>query len=277
LSQRQENLGLRNLVKTVFNLSLNNLLMLIFAGTCLNIQHMKNILLATLTVLLFCQCKDKSTASNNQPLFSNEVSIQMGTAAASVYKNLLNKEKALNPIARMCAESKGYKKDEWDALNECSWAVEKYQMSRHPTVANRNGGQLLLQVADSLITLTHKADEYYQFVDYIAKSKHLVIRVLRPLACPEYWLIGMGAKKGKTVLPGQPVFNGDKNAFLLSSSSSNRKINCPPAVGYWEVRDGVFYERATQKIKHGIQGLYWYTGGVWLGAAGEKVLEVKVL
>ncbi|MFT6708600.1 MAG: hypothetical protein ACJATF_003462, partial [Flavobacteriales bacterium] len=229
-----------------------------------------------LTILLFSQCKDKSTASNNQPSFPNKVSLRMSTATASVYKNLLNKEKTLNPIARMCAESGGYKKDEWDALNECSWAVEKYQISRHPTVASRTGGQLLVEVGDSLLTLTHKADEYYQFVDYITKSKHLVIRVLRPLACPEYWLIGMGAKKGKTVLSGQPVFNGDKNAFMLSGSSSNRKINCPTAVGYWELKDGVFYERTTQKVKGGVQDLYWYTGGTWLGAAGEKVLEVVV-
>lgn len=274
MSQRQEIVGWLFFVKKVHFFQSVNLLMFIFVQT---FYYMKNILLATVCILLLCQCKDKGTSSNAQSAFPNKVSLHFSKTKSSIYKNLLSKEKTLNPIARMCAESKGYKKDEWDALNECSWAVEKYQMDRHPNVISRSGGQLLIRATDSLITLTHKADEYYQFVDYFSKSKHLVIRVLRPLACPEYWLINVGAKRGKIVLPGEPVFNSDRSAFLLSSSSSNPRISCPTDVGYWELKDGVFYERVSEKMKDGIQGLYWYTGGTWLGVVGEGVLEVGVL
>jgi len=225
---------------------------------------------------LFCQCKDNNTNHKETVSPSEKVNLRISPATAAVYQNLVEREKAMSTIARLCTESKGYRKDEWDALNECSWAVEKYQMSLHPNLVNRTGGQLTLSVTDSSFTLSHKADEYYQFVDFLSDSKHFVIRVLRPLACPEYWLIAIGNKNQKTVLPGEPIFAGDKKSFLLSSSTNSPKLSCPNEITYWSLKNGIFQQTGVHKTKTGFRNLLWYNGNSWVGKAGDKIVQVEI-
>jgi hypothetical protein len=236
---------------------------------------MKSTLFLLVVLLSFVHCREKGgsdPAKDDQDLMST-TDLQIKPTTASVYQNIQNREKALSPVGRLCAESKGYRKDEWDALNECSWAVEKYQMDLHPGIVSRVGGQLTIQLADSSIVLTHQPDEFYQFVSYLSNSKHFVIRVLRPASCPEYWLYDQRTKS-KIILSGEPVFTEDKNSFLVSSSSSNPKLNCPPKLSLWNLQQGAYVEARTMKIKNAIIDLMWYNGNNWVGKQGEDFLEI---
>ncbi|MFK7808979.1 MAG: hypothetical protein AB8F74_14335 [Saprospiraceae bacterium] len=233
---------------------------------------MKNLLLLLLSVFFLCQCADKSATAEGKTI--RKTKLDLKTCAQADYDALIAKEKKRSPIARLCAESKGYRKDEWDALNECSWAVEKHQMNLHPEMVQRKGGQLFLSFADSTHLLTHQADEYYQFVDYLPSSKHFIIRILRPLACPMYWLLNTATNE-KTVLSGEPIFTGDKKSFLLSMSSESDKISCPETISYWSLVNGQFQEHGFLKHDKGVSELLWKEGNSWIGKEGSALVEVS--
>lgn len=234
---------------------------------------MKYILPVFTIIFLFCQCTDLTTTKETDGTSDAKTSLQISSTTRADYESLKKRERIQSPIGRLCAESKGYRKDEWDALNECSWAVEKHQMNLYPKVVSRSGGQLKLFLADSTTTLTHRADEYYQFVEYLPSSNHTVIRVLRPSSCPEYWLINM--KSGvRTVITGHPIFTADKEQFLLSSSSSNGKINCPAVIEHWALKKGVFSKRGKMNHETAIQDLMWENNTSWLGIAGDKIVRI---
>jgi hypothetical protein len=236
---------------------------------------MKNTLYFLVALLSFVQCREKagSAPGTDDPVSISTTDLQIKSTTASVYQNVQNRERVLSPVGRLCAESKGYRKDEWDALNECSWAVEKYEMDLHPGQVRRLGGQLIIQLADSSLVLTHQPDEFYQFVCYLSNSKHFVIRVLRPAACPEYWLYDQRTSS-KTILAGEPIFTADKNSFLVSSSSSNPKLNCPSKLSFWTLQQGAYVETRTMEIKNGIMDLMCYNGNNWVGKQGEGFLEI---
>ena len=229
-------------------------------------------------LFLFCQCADK--AATKTPAASSKTkqpALSISTANNSEYQQLISAELAISPIGRLCAESKGYNIDEWDALNECSWAIEKHQIEQYPELVSRKEDTLLIKTVDKILTLVHnseKTGKYFQFIDYLPESNYFVMKIIQQSSCPEFWLIS--ATNGhKIVLLGRPVFTKAKNAFLLSTALNKEATNCPNSLVFWSLRNGTFKKITEQATPLAVHNLYWEKENVWLGSSGDEVLRIR--
>ncbi len=204
----------------------------------------ENILLLVLS-LFFIGCTSKSSSekvdSDQSSTISKASFLQTKMISLDSYKTATVNSSDISPVDRLCKESKGYNKNEWEGINECSWAVEKFQLEQHSNLVKRSGHQLILELADGPKTFSHSFDEgeprtFYQFKNHHDKANLFCIAKYIENSCPQYLLIQKNNGHTESY-DGLPVFNSNQDAFLLSTASKSIS-SCKNELQYWKITDG---------------------------------------
>lgn len=94
----------------------------------------------------------------------------------------------------LCEDSKGYKADQWEGLNECSWAAELERINAHNDLVSRNQNILTLKTAGGDSSFEHTPDGnngiiYYRFKDYLAATNYFLIEEIINGQCMQSRLV----------------------------------------------------------------------------------------
>lgn len=243
---------------------------------------MKNLLMVSICLILCIGCKDEKASSNQGGIVSNsgDSTAKISSLEPSTYKTALDKSLASTPIDRLCKESKGYNQNEWEGKNACAWAVEKYRIEAQKDLVARKEGVLSLQLDNGALEIEHPMEEgavtkfYYQFNEYIKPANAFCLLAQQIEKCPQYWIIDR--KDGsKTILNGQPIFNAQQDAFVLSTASQQID-GCGNDIAYWKLKNGKFIKTWSQHTSQNITDLVWAKEKTWYGCAkseGQKVVS----
>jgi len=243
---------------------------------------MKNLLIASFCLILFIGCKNEKTASPEakSEIVATDTKSGIANLEPSIYKAALDKSLESMPIDRLCKESKGYNKNEWEGKNACAWAVEKHRIAAHKDLVERkDGGILSLQLDNGAMEIQHPTDDdgaatkfYYQFNNYIKSANAFCVLAQNNDKCPQYWIINR--KDGsKIILNGLPVFNSQQDAFVLSTASRQNN-SCSNNIEYWELKNGTFVKSWNTKSSDSVHDIVWAKGKTWYGLVKSDGQEV---
>lgn len=223
---------------------------------------MKLILPCLFTVLLLCGCQsnlsEKASEQEGQTskAATNELSLEPIDAKTYQAALLTNRRSS---IEQLCEESKGYRRNQWQGLNECDWAIEKQLLDLEKTQAKRNENVLSLKLGnEKWLTIEHEANgTYYQYKGYLAKIKSYLVLITKAQECPSFWLINP-ENGSKQHVSGVPYFSADQQKAFVTSVNSTTSKACNNQIELWTFNDGTLQQQRSYPTKDRItEKLFW--------------------
>ena len=211
-------------------------------------MRFKLTLITLLFVVISCKTERTSDSMKDNPkthalgqnVVSNGKSFKIFEIKKSEYLEAAADLEYSNLAEKFCNDSKGYQSREWLGMNDCSWAIEKYQIEENPLIS-RDGNQLTLKIGDQHAQrIEHDLENeiFYQFKHHLVDQDLFVIEEIKNGSCSKSHLISLKDKKTK-IIDGvvRPMRNG-KQAFLIVCNNTIKSVGdlTMDELGYsWEL------------------------------------------
>jgi len=112
----------------------------------------------------------------------------------SDFESISDPNAAFQASEKLCKKSKGYKSDNWEGINDCSWAVEKERIKAFENLVSRKDQELILKMDGGNLNFVNneqaiKGATYYQFINYLSKPNYYLLKEIITDQCPVSKLI----------------------------------------------------------------------------------------
>jgi len=221
---------------------LNLFICLVFFSTCRNDNSSSTVIVEKESPSPIITSPSKR--SHDQiiaPALLEKVNIQLVTIDQATFEATPHPEADFLKSQVLCLQSNGYKNDEWQGLNDCSWVVEQEVIKKYSKRASRQKDQLLLQMDNGTLAIKHDLDSpkgqtYYRLRDYFPTSNYYLIEEVVAGACIRSKLINANNRNQFNV-KGQVSCSGDETHLLSYYLSSNNDSDCLGRLEYYQLND----------------------------------------
>lgn len=161
---------------------------------------------------------------------------------------------------QLCEQSKGYQANQWEGLNECSWAEEKEKINAFKELVRRKDKQLFLKTSTGEISFQHspKAKEgatFYRFKDYISTSNYYLIEEIINGQCLNARLVS-GVDGQAFTFKGMLTPFPDGIHFIVYYLNPIGAANCSNKLEYYEIgAEGILKKWHVPFQNHRVQDL----------------------
>lgn len=140
---------------------------------------------------------------------------------------------------QLCEQSKGYKANQWEGLNECCWAEEKEKINAFKEVVRRKDKQLFLKTSSGEISLQHSPEAkegatYFRFKDFISTSNYYLIEEIINGQCLNSRMIS-GVDGQAFNFKGMLTPFPDGIHFIVYYLNPSGAANCSNKLEYYEI------------------------------------------
>ncbi len=139
------------------------------------------------------------TASEGSDVVLNAKKIKIFNLNKSDFDKTASNNENHNLVEKFCNQSKGYQSKEWEGMNDCSWAIEKYLLEKNQNLL-RAGNELILSFSNGTKqNLLHKEEtqQYFQYDGFWEKGNLYVVKEINKGACQKTHLFNKDTGKAR--------------------------------------------------------------------------------
>ncbi len=222
---------------------------------------MKRSLLYLLAIVFFWTCQSdvsKQQASKPSSVNVKPEQLQLQPVEATVYQTALRSNHS-SSIEQLCEDSKGYRRNEWQGLNECDWVIENQLLSKDMMRAKRNEDVLSLKLDNKQwIDITHNPEGiYYRYKGYLSGISKYLVLISPADDCPAFWLIN-SSDGGKQKIEGLPYFSANGHQAIVTSGGITPSKACNSQLEHWQFTNNEFQQQSTLTTQNRVtEKLFW--------------------
>ena len=159
------------------------------------------------------------------------------------FENSAQSNAALQTSEKLCEKSKGYKSDNWEGINDCSWALEKEKIKVFDKLVARKDQELILKMDNGSLSFVNnetamKGATYYQFITYLPKPNYYLVKEIIAGQCAISKLINTKNSEQYPIKGSiKPSLDG---RYLIAYNQASTSIDCPNMLELYQLNaDGL--------------------------------------
>ncbi|MFT5165910.1 MAG: hypothetical protein ACI8P3_001141 [Saprospiraceae bacterium] len=202
----------------------------------------------------------KPAAKIIAPLLLDKANISLTEISQKDFEAIPYQDADFRKSKQLCEQSKGYNANQWEGLNECSWAIEQEKINAHQEVVSRKDKELILKTTTGEISIKHNTKAstgatYYRFKDFIPTSNYYLVEEIISGQCLNSSLIS-GIDGSPFNFKGLLTPSPDGRHFIVHSLNPTGTTNCSNKLAYYETGDeGILKKWHIPLQNHRIQDL----------------------